>query len=437
MRATHRTVGAVAGAGLLAISLALTGCGPAQSGGQASRAEASATAKAPAPSPVLVLPQGQVAFDSPLHLTVTGGKLSSLRVTRVTGVSDADSVQSVKSTELPGRVDDATASWTSDTLPVPGAAYTVAATALDADGTPQHLSGALTVAAVPAARGLAVTITPFGGTVGVGAPVVLRFSKDVADRAAIENLVKVSSSTPVLGGWRWISGSELHYRPETFWPTGTTVEVSVPLLNQRIGEDQWGTSDSRVHFVIGRSRITKVSGASHTMTLTVAGKSVATWPTSLGRPEFQTRTGTYVVLGKASSIQMTSCSAQITCDKNDSNYYDLKVDWDVRLTNSGTFIHAAPWSQAHQGRDNVSHGCINLSQSHGHAYFEQAQLGDVVIVTGTGRGPADLLRSGDPGMADWNMPLADFVKGSATGAPVNTEALAVLPANDAAPASAG
>ena len=82
---------------------------------------------------------------------------------------------------------------------------------------------------------------------------------------------------------------------------------------------------------------------------------------------------------------MTSCNANITCDPKNPNFYDLTVNWDARLTWSGTFIHSAPWSVAHQGRSNVSHGCINLSPSHAITYYRLAQYGDLVTVTGTSR----------------------------------------------------
>lgn len=45
----------------------------------------------------------------------------------------------------------------------------------------------------------------------------------------------------------------------------------------------------------------------------------------------------------------------------DAGGYIAKVQWAARISNSGEFVHAAPWSVAQQGSSNVSHGCINLS----------------------------------------------------------------------------
>jgi lipoprotein-anchoring transpeptidase ErfK/SrfK len=157
--------------------------------------------------------------------------------------------------------------------------------------------------------------------------------------------------------------------------------------------------------------------------LYVNGKSQGTWPTSLGRPQFATRTGNYIVLAKQPTRRMTSCNAHITCSSSNPNFYDLTVNWDVRLTYSGTFIHSAPWSVGAQGSENVSHGCVNLSPAHAQRYFNTVRYGDLVTVTGTSRGPADLLEVGDPGMTDYNVTWARYVAGSALGGTVTTTPL--------------
>jgi hypothetical protein len=121
---------------------------------------------------------------------------------------------------------------------------------------------------------------------------------------------------------------------------------------------------------------------------------------------------------------MTSCSADITCDANSPEYYDLEVDWSVRLTWSGTFVHSAPWSEGSQGNANVSHGCINLSDANGRTYYELARYGDLVTVTNSTRDASDLVARGDPGMVDWNLPWSEYVAGSALGRPITTDAFA-------------
>ncbi|MDK3258888.1 L,D-transpeptidase [Blastococcus capsensis] len=56
------------------------------------------------------------------------------------------------------------------------------------------------------------------------------------------------------------------------------------------------------------------------------------------------------------------------------------VEYAVRLNDNGEFVHAAPWSVAQPGRENVSHGCINLSTERAAWCFDFSQPGDVVEI---------------------------------------------------------
>src|SRR5699024_8295038 len=139
-------------------------------------------------------------------------------------------------------------------------------------------------------------------------------------------------------------------------------------------------------FEVGSEQIARIDAEAHTMSMEVDGEVTDTWNTSLGAPEFATRNGTYIALSKEETRRMTSCNANITCDESDPDYYDLEVDWAVRLTYSGTFIHSAPWSEGSQGSDNVSHGCINLSDAAGESYYNRVRYGDLVTVENSTRG---------------------------------------------------
>ena len=48
-------------------------------------------------------------------------------------------------------------------------------------------------------------------------------------------------------------------------------------------------------------------------------------------------------------------------DPDPANRYVTEIDFAQRLTWGGEYIHAAPWSEDVQGRQNVSHGCVNVS----------------------------------------------------------------------------
>ena len=80
----------------------------------------------------------------------------------------------------------------------------------------------------------------------------------------------------------------------------------------------------------------------------------------------------------------------------------------MRVTYSGEFIHAAPWSVGSQGYANVSHGCTGMSTANAGWLYDMSRRGDVVEYTGTDR-PMTL----DNGYGDWNASFADYRSASA------------------------
>jgi lipoprotein-anchoring transpeptidase ErfK/SrfK len=424
-RAARRRPGSTL-VGLLLALLVLAGCqfgdapGAAPSGHSGGVTVAGAATPGPqpagtataVPAPTLHLPDGPVPFQEPVSVSVDDGQITAVAARSGDGL------------RLPGTVAPDGTRWTSTERPRPGARYDLTVQARAVDGVTHALTGSVAVAVPPKAERLTLAVQPpDGAVVGVGAPVVVRFDQSVTDRAAVEGAFEVAASVRVTGAWHWVSDREVHFRPESYWPAGTKVAVRLALTGVPAGKDLWGGRDYVNRFTVGAAHIATIDGAKHTMTVTVDGKNTATWPVSLGRPEFATRTGTYVVLSKDRVRQMTSCNANITCDRASPNWYDLPVHWSVRLTWSGTFIHAAPWSANSQGRANVSHGCINLSVARGKAYYDMSRYGDVVTVINTSRPADDLVKRGDPGMADWNLSFADYAAGSALHRVVLTAAL--------------
>ena len=101
-------------------------------------------------------------------------------------------------------------------------------------------------------------------------------------------------------------------------------------------------------------------------------------PASMGRPDYPTPVGTYTVLAKERDVQMDSSSVGIPVDDPDG--YLLDVDYAVRITDRGLFVHSAPWAENSLGYDNVSHGCVSLSPTDAEWYFNAVNVGDPVIV---------------------------------------------------------
>ena len=139
-------------------------------------------------------------------------------------------------------------------------------------------------------------------------------------------------------------------------------------------------------FSTGDSRISYANLATEQMTVTLDGKVVAEYPISGGRPEYPTMDGIHIVLDRESVVHMVSSTVGIPV--NSPNGYDEYVYNDVHISDSGEYVHAAPWSVADQGVTNVSHGCINLSTANSLSFFNFSRVGDIVEVTGSPRPPA-------------------------------------------------
>ena len=115
--------------------------------------------------------------------------------------------------------------------------------------------------------------------------------------------------------------------------------------------------------------------------------------------------GVHLALEKSRQVTMDSATVGIPRD-SPAGYY-RKVAWATRLSYSGTYVHAAPWSTGSQGERNVSHGCINVSTADAQWFYGFTQRGDVVTVVNSNAKP--LLY--DPGMADWNIPWDQWKAG--------------------------
>ena len=344
-------------AGAAVLALALSGCTAKAeaSGSRPSSSPSTSASQSATPTPASPVHLVASSPQSPMHaltFSLQGAKLTTAVVT-----NHADRAP------LAGAVTANGSSWTSDDLAYPSTTYDVAATYTDSNGTPRTVDGSVRVSGLPDATTVGYTVTPSGGVVGVNAPLVIRFYSQVSDRKAVERALHVYSTTPVVGAWSWISSSEVHFRPQTAWAAHSRIRLVAALDWVRVGPTIFGRSDTTVDLAVGDAHVTKVNGVTHMLSMYVNGKLYGDWPTSMGRPAFATRSGNYIVLSKVPSLRMTSCSASITCDKKSPNYYDLTVQWDARLTWSGTFIHSAPWSVWAQGQSNVSQAASTSAPS--------------------------------------------------------------------------
>ncbi|MDT5219683.1 MAG: hypothetical protein QOF15_1788 [Mycobacterium sp.] len=234
----------------------------------------------------------------------------------------------------------------------------------------------------PGYSDIATVLPRPGAVVGVAHPVVVTFNSPVANRQAVQRAIEVKSEPPMTGRFEWLDTNVVQWVPDRFWPAHSTVALSVGGL--------------RTDFQTGPQVLGVADIANHTFTVTIDGVEAQTppplaaphhrlhfgeagvLPASMGRPEYETPVGTYSVLAKDRSVTMDSGSVGIPVDASDG--YRLQVDYAVRITNRGLYVHSAPWAVSAMGADNVSHGCISLTPTDAEWYFDTVHVGDPVIV---------------------------------------------------------
>jgi lipoprotein-anchoring transpeptidase ErfK/SrfK len=257
------------------------------------------------------------------------------------------------------------------------------------------------------------SIAPLSGTtVGVAMPISINFTDPVkpSARKAIEQSIKLTTSVPVTGAWHWFGSQRVDFRPKHFWKSGTTISMVAAFKHVGNGYGRYGTHGYTRDFTIGADVRTHVYVKAHKATVTKNGKLIRTMPIDAGSPEFPSWDGTMAVVNKERTTEMTSCSVGIACSKSDPNFYDITLPWDVRITNSGTFLHYST-GDPYPGHSYGSHGCVHLSWTDAEWYYNLAKQGDPVTITGSPRGKP----AGDNGYADYSVTWADWLAESGGG----------------------
>jgi lipoprotein-anchoring transpeptidase ErfK/SrfK len=261
-----------------------------------------------------------------------------------------------------------------------------------------------TVAAKPKVAVHIRSLNNDGATYGVAMPIIIYFNKKITDATAFAKAatVKVNGAS-AKGAWYFETSPapnvyEAHYRPQHFWPANSAIAVDLPMKGLSAGANLAYDDSLTLNYQIGDDHETIVDGNSETMTVTDNGVQKFKFPVSLGKAKTPSYIGTKVVMEKDAVQHMVGTP---------DDPYSLNVPWSVRLTNSGEFIHSAPWNTANIGRHSTSNGCTNLATANALAYFNFAQIGDPAIYSNTG-GP--VMPTWD-GYGDWNVPWSAWQAG--------------------------
>ncbi|MFG3344931.1 Ig-like domain-containing protein [Streptomyces sp. NPDC048018] len=352
----------------------------------------------------------EVSFNAPAE----GKKADPEKPLEISAKGDDGRITDVTATDesghhLAGELTADGRKWRSTAALAAGVRYTVRVATEDADGAPGART--FTFETAPAARALTAAFGPEAGTYGVGQPITAELSLPVKDRAAravVERALKVRSSPAVEGSWYWVDDKKLHFRPKEYWPAGASVTVTGNLDGLKVGDKLYGGASKPLRLTIG-DRIEAVADAgSHYMTVRKNGEVINTIPVTTGKPGFSTRNGIKVVLGKEYYVRMRGTSIGIA--EGSSESYDLPVYYATRVTWSGEYVHAAPWSVGSQGAANVSHGCVGMSTDNAAWFYQTVRPGDIVRVVNS---LGDTMDTFGNGFGDWNLDWDKWRKGSA------------------------
>lgn len=231
-----------------------------------------------------------------------------------------------------------------------------------------------------------------GGTYGVGIVVVAHFADAVEDRGAAEQQLAVNTEPPVPGAWHWLDNRTAHWRPAQYYAPGTTVAVG---------------QDLPLTFTIGAAHVSVADDATKQVSVFDGGTLVRTMPTSMGRGgtetidgktlSFWTQPGVYTVMDKSNPVVMDSSTYGLPI--NSHLGYKETINYAVRISSDGVYLHELDSTVWAQGKTDTSHGCLNLNRDNATWFYNFSVPGDVVEVKNTGGKPLQIWQNGD-----WSVP---------------------------------
>ncbi|MFF9280925.1 L,D-transpeptidase [Streptomyces griseosporeus] len=367
--------------------------------------------KAPAPEDVIrVTPDDgskEVRPDRPLRVHVPDGRLESVKVVKS---------QDAQESPVPGRISADGLTWEPDGDRLALAAeYTVDAVAVDGEGRRSARHTTFTTH-VPEERFVGYVTPENRAVVGTGMIVSVEFNREITRRAAVERAIEVTAEPAVEVRPHWFGGGRLDFRPEHYWKPGTRVTVALRLRDVEGAPGVYGLQHKTFSFTVGRSQVSLVDAAEHTMQVRRDGELLATVPITAGAPKTTTYNGKMVVMEMLDVTRMNGATVGFRKSNGKSEYDIPDVPHAMRLTDSGTFLHGNYWAPDAFGRVNVSHGCVGLRDVKGGGsdtpagwFFDRSLVGDVVEVVHS----KDKTVAPDNGLGGWNMGWKEWKAGSA------------------------
>lgn len=213
---------------------------------------------------------------------------------------------------------------------------------------------------------------------GVGIPIRIEFSRPITDKykAAVEAGLSVTSAKPIgPSSWGWINDSTIGFRPRNYWPANAKVLVQANLSDVQGAAGVWGTNFS-MKFETGPKVVIRTRIADYKMVIWKDDERIKTFPISSGRAGLDTASGIKVISEKY------GYRLKVLWNPEPKKGWKIRVDYALRITWDGEFIHSAPWNYQ-LGEANISHGCTNMSAADSKWMYQNIRVGDVVEAGGS------------------------------------------------------
>ena len=314
--------------------------------------------------------------------------------------------------------------WKSRTLR-PGATYQVTAVAKSPKGKSATVNATISTQKAEQKLGIADVTPSTNEKVGIGMPIRVTFDRAVSDKKAVEQALEVTSDKPATGAWHWVDATTVIFRTKNgeYWQPNQRVRFRAKLAGVKSGKKTYGVSDFTRGFRIGDAHMVNISTKSKKAVVKKNGKKVRSWPISAGKggrvvggvDTFLTTSGIHLTMGKENPAIMTSEWMGVKPDDKKNGGYKEVIPFAVRISDTGEFVHSMASTTWAQGRQNVSHGCVNSPPSDAKWFYNWSYRGDPVVITGSKRGL-------DPmnGWSYYEMSWDRWVKGSALDRTVTT-----------------